>query len=209
MDPCRLCETRKPKRFCPGVRGDICALCCGNAREVTVDCPIDCEYLVEARLHERLPDVDPAGFPNKDVKVTEDFLRDHGDLLVFLSRSLLAAALETQGAADADVREALDALIRTHRTMDSGLIYETRSPNPYAESVRMRWLESLEKLRKDVHEATGMHSIRDSEVLGILVFLQRVAIQHDNGRPRGKAFLSFLAGHFRPAAAPPQPGLVT
>jgi hypothetical protein len=169
------------------VHGDICTLCCGNEREVSVDCPIDCEYL---------PGVNPDEFPNKDIKVTEDFLKDNPDLLVYVARALLAAAIETPGASDADVREALDALIRTYRTAESGLIYETRSPNPYAEAVRQRWNESIEKLRAEMREATGMYSIRDSEVLGMLVFLQRVSIQHNNGRRRGKAFLSFLLDHF-------------
>ena len=42
---CAICETRRPRRYCPGVRGEICAICCGTAREVTVDCPLDCPYL--------------------------------------------------------------------------------------------------------------------------------------------------------------------
>ena len=47
---CRICDTRKPRRYCPGVTGDICSICCGNEREVTVDCPLDCPFLVEARV---------------------------------------------------------------------------------------------------------------------------------------------------------------
>jgi hypothetical protein len=202
MKRCRLCETRKPKRHCPGVQGEICTLCCGNERESTVNCPIDCEYLVEARRHEKLPGVNPDEFPHKEIKITEDFLRDHGELLVVLGRSMFNAALETPGSSDRDVRDALDALIRTYRTMESGLVYETRSPNPYAESIRARWSESLERFREEVHEATGMHSVRDSEVLGLLVFFQRVAMQHDNGRTYGKSFLSFLFNHFPRAAQP-------
>ena len=50
---CALCETRRPRRFCPGVRGDICTLCCGSEREVSVACPLDCEYLREAHKHEK------------------------------------------------------------------------------------------------------------------------------------------------------------
>ena len=42
---------RRPKRFCPGVRGDICTICCGTEREITVDCPLDCVYLREAHQH--------------------------------------------------------------------------------------------------------------------------------------------------------------
>ena len=56
--PCAICQIRRPRRFCPGVRGDICSLCCGTEREVTVNCPLDCEYLQEARKHEKLSEFD-------------------------------------------------------------------------------------------------------------------------------------------------------
>lgn len=49
---CALCEERKEKRFCPAVHGKICPQCCGEQREVTLDCPSDCPYLQQARLHE-------------------------------------------------------------------------------------------------------------------------------------------------------------
>ena len=81
MELCRICETRRPKRWCPGVNGEICSPCCGAEREVTVDCPLDCEYLLEARRHEKLPGVNPDEFPNRDVRVTDEFIRDHELLL--------------------------------------------------------------------------------------------------------------------------------
>ena len=49
---CVICEIRKEKRVCPAVHGRICAQCCGEQREVTLDCPSDCPYLQQAREHE-------------------------------------------------------------------------------------------------------------------------------------------------------------
>ena len=49
---CAICEKRKEKRFCPAVHGRICPQCCGEQREVTLDCPSDCVYLQQAREHE-------------------------------------------------------------------------------------------------------------------------------------------------------------
>ncbi|MEO7145567.1 MAG: hypothetical protein ABI165_18890, partial [Bryobacteraceae bacterium] len=95
---CRICETRRPRRYCPAVRADICPMCCGSEREVTLDCPLDCEYLQEARKHERPRQLRSEDFPNRDIPVTEAFLREHDDLLLFTSRALLAAAFETPGA---------------------------------------------------------------------------------------------------------------
>jgi hypothetical protein len=50
---CAICEIRKEKRFCPAIHGRICPQCCGEQREVTLDCPSDCPYLQQAREHEK------------------------------------------------------------------------------------------------------------------------------------------------------------
>ncbi|HTS50429.1 MAG TPA: hypothetical protein VMH05_20935 [Bryobacteraceae bacterium] len=206
---CRLCETRKPRRFCPGVRGDICSICCGDKREVTVDCPLDCPYLAEARRHEKLADINPEEIPNRDVPISEDFLRAHEPLLVFLGAKILEAALATPGALDSDVREALDSLIRTHRTLQSGLYYETKPANPMAGTIHERIQQAVEILRKELAEK-GAPALRDAEILGTLVFLQRVALGHNNGRPRGRAYLSYLFAHFphQPQSASETPALI-
>jgi hypothetical protein len=192
---CKICETRKPRRYCPGVAGDICSICCGSEREVTVSCPLDCPYLVEARLHEKARQQEPQGLPHADVRVTEEFLRDHEPLLIFLGATLLEASLDTRGIVDSDVRDALDALIRTYRTLQTGLYYETLPSNLLAAEIHQRIQEAIEKLRRELSEE-GSRPIRDAEILGMLVFLYRVAVHQDNGRPRGRAFIDYMRGVF-------------
>ncbi len=192
---CKICDTRKPRRYCPGVGGDICSICCGSEREVTVDCPLDCEYLVEARLHEKPPELNPEQVPNQDVRVTEEFLRDHEKLLIYLGSKLLEAALATAGAVDADIREALESLIRTYRTLESGLYYETRPNNLLAANIYQKIQDAVQELRKELTERGGT-SLRDAEILGILVFLERVGLHQNNGRPRGRAFVDYLRSYF-------------
>ena len=48
---CPLCGARKAKRACPGVRQDICPVCCGTKRLIEIKCPADCVYLTTARAH--------------------------------------------------------------------------------------------------------------------------------------------------------------
>jgi hypothetical protein len=191
---CAICRIRKPRRFCPGVHGDICTLCCGNEREVTVDCPLDCPYLQEARKHEHTEPVNPDDVPNKDIRITEEFLGEHELLLVGAMNSIVHAALDTPGAVDSDARDALDALIRTHRTLQSGVYYETRPVNALANRIFSETQTNLENFRKSEREETGMARTRDSDVLGVLVFLQRLELDRNNGRPRGRAFLDSLRG---------------
>ena len=208
---CAICHTRRPRRFCPGVRGEICTTCCGTEREVTIDCPLDCVYLREAHQHEKKESADPHSFPNQDIRVTEEFLRDHEPLLLFLARSLLDAALASSGATDFDVRDALDALVRTYRTLESGVYYETRPDNLIAANICRLMQTSIDEFRKQEPEKTGMTQTRDADILGLLVFLQRLELDNNNGRKRSRAYLDFLSGFFpgEPVAAgPASPSLI-
>lgn len=203
---CAICEVRRPRRYCPGVRGEICTVCCGTEREITVDCPFDCPYLQDARKHERLPPLDPAQLPNQDINVTEDFLRENEELLTFTAQALLDAVRNTPGAIDYDVREALDALIRTYRTLQSGVYYETRPNNPLAANIGASLQQALGRHRETERERLGITKTRDADVLGVFAFLQRLELDRNNGRRRGRAFLDFLGTSFgameQPAAAP-------
>ncbi len=204
---CKICDTRKPRRHCPGVGGEICSLCCGNEREVTISCPLNCPYLVEARLQEKPRHLNPDEVPNKDIQVTEQFLREHEPLLMFLSSHLLEASLNAAGAVDSDVREALQSLIRTYRTLQSGLYYETRPTNLIAAGIHQRMQEAIEALRKELAEKNAT-PLRDAEILGTLVFLERVELNQNNGRPRGRAFIDYLRRYFpvsEPSLAPAPP----
>jgi hypothetical protein len=133
--------------------------------------------------------------------VSEKFLKDHEPVLMYLAISVLRAALETPGAVDADVRDALQALVKTYRTMQSGLIYQSRPDNMLAGAIVERVTASIEEIRKAMSERTGMQSIRDVDVLGVLVFLERMEIQQNNGRRLGRAFIDFLLTYFPPPAS--------
>jgi hypothetical protein len=200
--PCQLCEKRRARRHCPGIGGEICPQCCGEQRENTIDCPSSCEHLHEARLRETAPAIDEASFPNRDIRVSEQFIRDH-EPVVFALAVALKRAIEAGGAVDYDAREALAAMIRTYRTLESGLLYETQPANPYAAEIQERLKAAVENLRKDLAAETGMNTLRDADILGVLVFLERLELQHNNGRRRGRAFFDFLRAYLpeAPAAA--------
>jgi hypothetical protein len=209
---CAICKVRRPRRHCPGVHGEICTVCCGTEREKTVDCPLDCLYLHEAHQHERTAGIPPDDLPAPDLRITEEYLAEHEQLLAWLMHSLAISAREIPGLTDYDVREALDALVRTYRTMESGVYYETRPANVLAaragDFVRQR-LAEFEKLEK---ERLGATHTRDGDILRMLVFLQRLERDRNNARPRCRAFLEFLWSGFaatEPSAAPASPLIIT
>jgi len=195
---CAICRTRRPRRFCPGVRGEICSLCCGTEREVTVDCPLDCEFLREGRRHEKAAERPPADPGNRDVEVSEKLLRANEELLAFLSMTIFGAAMEIPGVVDSDVREALDGLVRTYRTLESGVYYESRPDNVLAGSIFTAVRNALAEFRRAEVERLGMTKTRDFDALGMLVFLRHFAVTYDNGRRRGRAFLDALRAFYPP-----------
>jgi hypothetical protein len=204
---CAICRIRRPRRSCPGVHGDICAICCGKEREVTVDCPSDCEYLQEARKHELLVEIDPATMGNPDIRVTEDFVGSHTLLMLGIGGAVLGAAGPTR-AVDSDVREALASLIQTYRTLQRGVIYESLPTNPLAANLCREVQELVDAYLKEETRRLGMTKTRDMDVLRVLVFFERLAIDRNNGRPRSRAFLDLLRLLQADAAADAPPSLI-
>jgi hypothetical protein len=198
---CKLCEKRRAKRHCPGVQAEICPVCCGTERENTVDCPLDCAYLREARLRDRPVTITEESLPNKDIHVSEDFIRKQESVVMWLGNAL-AREMEARRSVDGDAREGVESLIKTYRTLESGLIYETRPTNPYAAEIQEALKQAIDELRKRLAETSGMQTVRDADILGALVFLQRLELQHNNGRLRGRAFFDFLRTYF-PVEEPP------
>jgi hypothetical protein len=205
---CKLCGKRRARRRCPAVQGDICAICCGTEREVSLSCPLECDFLQEAHRREKPVLVDEKEVSEADVPITEEFLREHEELLLFCMVSLVHAALRTVSATDADALEALGALIKSYRTAESGLLYETRPVNTIAASVQRALAESLADYQKIRAERESLH-FRNAEILAVLVFLRRMGQQNLNGRPRGRMYLDLLK-QMTPATASDEraPGII-
>ncbi|HMF74134.1 MAG TPA: hypothetical protein VK604_00585 [Bryobacteraceae bacterium] len=190
---CKLCGQRRAKRACPAVQGNICSICCGTEREVSLACPLDCEYLREAHRREKPLPVEPKDVFDRDIEVSETFVRSHEELLLFCVYSLVQAALRTPGAVDTDVIAALQALVKTHRTTETGLFYETRPENSLAAGVQRAFSDSLADYQKIKVEQENETPVRNTELLTMLVFLGRIGQQNTNGRPRGRMFVDMLS----------------
>jgi len=190
---CKICQKRRARRFCPAVQGDICTLCCGTEREVSLSCPLECEYLREAHQHEKPVTINGNQLSNPDIIVDEEFIRDHEELLLFTVYALVQSAIRTAGAIDTDVIDALTTLIQTYRTLESGLFYESKPENLVAAAVQRAFTASLADYEKQRAERESLSPVRNSEVLAVLVFLHRIGQQNQNGRPRGRMFIDLLS----------------
>jgi hypothetical protein len=159
---------------------------------VTVSCPLDCEYLREARRHEKPLPLDPEQIPNRDIKVSEEFLDGHVALVETLANAMADAASRIPGAVDTDARDAVKGLIRTYRTLESGVYYASRPESILAAGIFDAAQEAVSGFQREERQDTGLTRTRDSDVLKALVFLERIGIDRNNGRPRGRAFIDAL-----------------
>jgi len=196
---CAICEKRKQKRFCPAVHGRICPQCCGEQREVTLDCPVDCVYLRQARQHER-----PRPFEELDqsvlfpqVEIGEQFLFQQQHLLLGLSFALRKAARADRNLKDSDLIAALTSTAKTYQTLaNSGLHYEMPGPNLGQQAIAGELQKMVQEYREAEQKHTGQTRLRDADLLRALVFLVRMAHARTSGRPRARAFVDFLLAQF-------------
>ena len=197
--PCSICNKRKERRFCPAVHWRICPQCCGEQREVTLDCPSDCVYLQQAREHEkprRIEDLDQSAlFPN--VEIGQAFLYEQEHLILGLSFALAKSARADRAIRDTDLLAALTALAQRYETLaSSGLHYEAPVTNLTHQAIAGDLQQMVKEYREAEQKHVGYSRLRDSDVLRALVFLLRMGYTRTSGRPRSRAFVDFLQAQF-------------
>jgi hypothetical protein len=196
---CAICGVRKEKRFCPAVHGRICAQCCGEQREVTLDCPSECTYLRQARQHDKPRDLAKLDreelFPG--VEIGEQFLFDQEHLIMGLSFALARSARANRNLQDRDLIAALTSLSASYQTLvKSGLIYEQPNTNIEQQAIAFEVESMLKEYREAEQKHMGSVRLRDPEVLQALVFLLRMGLGRTSGRPKSRAFVDFLFAQF-------------
>ena len=204
---CSICEKRPAKRFCPAKFEKICAICCGEGREFTIDCPVDCSYLIAAHRYEaehRKP-VPFEALPYPDVQFPAEFIYHHWPVVAGLSGRILRFQADSEDLHDSAIADALQALAETYRTLGTGIYYERPPDAPAARALYGHLAAFLQEFKKEESGRAGFSTLKDSEIFQLLVFLMRVGKQETNGRPISRAFLGFLRTKFPlPAVAAEQ-----
>jgi hypothetical protein len=187
------------------VHGKICPQCCGEQREVTLDCPSDCPYLQQAREHANAHHQLPAEkdlenlFP--EVEITEPFLLERQHFILGLSFALGKCARADRSLFDRDLITSVSSLAKSYQTLvNSNLIYEPPTANVAHQSIA-REVETMvrefrEAEQQHLDEIPGHARLRDSDVLKALVFLLRMGFARTSGRPKSRGFIDFLFAQF-------------
>lgn len=196
---CAICQTRKERRFCLAVHDRICPQCCGEQREVALDCPSECVYLQQAREHEkpRSPDDLKDADLFLPVDIGDQFIYEHEHLLMGLSFALAKAARANPTLNDRDLIASLTSLAKTYETLvNSGLHYQSPTPSLGQQAIAAEVQTMLKEYREAEQKHLGYTRLRDADVLRALVFLVRMAHGRTSGRPKSRAFLDFLYAQF-------------
>ncbi|HEX8926094.1 MAG TPA: hypothetical protein VF786_09895 [Terriglobales bacterium] len=200
---CAICQTRKEKRVCPALASRICALCCGEQREVTLDCPADCVYLQQAQQNEppRTAEELKGEELFRDVAVPQQFKYQFEPLIAGFLFTLARVAGAHKNWHDRDIISALTDITREReRQSRSGIIYQEASPSPITDVLRMELERMVTDYRKLEAQNLSAATLKESDVLSAFVLLVRIAQNSTNGRPRSRRFLDGLIAQFPDAA---------
>lgn len=202
---CSICGKRRAERFCPAKGEKICAVCCATEREVRLDCPVDCPFLIAAHRYERehLPPVAPQDLPFNGVQLSSDLLYKNEAFLTAFGSALLKFSTEHRDLADGDIFAAFEALAETYRTLVSGIYYEKPPTAPLANALYAVLMGFMQDYKKQDSQK-GFTSLKDSDIFHSLVYLTRVCRLSTNGRPRSRIFLELLRAQYPEQELQPQ-----
>jgi len=197
---CPICQKRKAKRLCPAKGENICSVCCGTEREVTIDCPPDCPHLVasreydwQRRQHDNPVDWSQGPFP--EARLDRDWVTSHLEAVSALSYAICRFARDHRSLVDSDVIAALKSLAETYRTLSSGIYYEKLPDYRLQAELYQALQTALADFKKSQAQAMTS-SVRDSEVRDLFMSLAKLGYFRQNGRPKGRAFLDMLRRQF-------------
>lgn len=191
---CPICEKRRAERYCPAKGEKICAIDCGTEREVSIDCPVDCSYLVAAHRWEQShpKSLAESDVPFADVSLPPEMIHTRQGVIAGLGYAVLIYAVDQRSLDDAEVFAALQALAETQRTLLSGIYYEKPPDDPVSAGLYAALAKYFEEEKKHLAEHPRTTPLKDSEIFNLLVFFLRFGKLRSSGRPKTRAFITFL-----------------
>ena len=165
---------------------------------MTIDCPSDCPYLIDARKHEfERRQIDWSSVPFADVQIPSAFVMDNAPLIMALGHAVLIYALSSRLLADPDAVASLQSLAETYRTLSKGVYYEKPPDYAIQRGLYDALKTAIENFKQTEAKRTGMTTVRDSAIRDALIFTTQMAATRSNGRPKSRAYIDFLRDQFK------------
>jgi hypothetical protein len=155
--------------------------------------------LRQAREHQKprqLEDAPPDEvFPKIDL--SDQFLRDREPVISGILQTIGELAHSDRSLSDREVIAALVNLAKSYKTLlDSGLVYEQVPASLPQQALIEAIRQLLQEFRELEREHLGYTTLKDADVLKLLVLTVRLAHLHTSGRPRSRGFLDSLHERF-------------
>jgi hypothetical protein len=197
---CPICDQRKAKRSCPAKNAQLCAQCCGEKRILEINCPETCEYLQTGRKREGEEHAKILHLLSpQDLQKYRHVLMSHQDILARIEYAIGRERILSHDLMDKDVAEAVAILLKTYKTEDNGILYETVSENLRVEPVRRELRSVIEKMRnpegnknQGIIAAEKLHLPLDA-IIECLEFIQAVMTAYQEKRSSGRDYVDLLA----------------
>ena len=195
---CPICEKRRAERYCPAKGEKICAIDCGTEREVTIDCPSDCAYLLAAHRWEQdhpkplaenelpFPDV---SFPSDLIHTRQAVLSGIGYTVLIYAASSLPSPTRMSSPPCRPWRKPAARFFPEFTTKNRLRFRSRRVSTP-----RLR--NSSRTKRSMRRNIRSFPPLKDTEIFHLLVFFLRFGRLRSNGRPRTRGFIEFLRSQF-------------
>jgi hypothetical protein len=156
---------------------------------------MDCGYLQQAhKLELPRPAEDlkrEEGFP--DIDISRKFYYDWEPLIGGLMAMLGSLCAEHPEWHDCDVIDALIAIARNYRRSAlSGTIAEESAPTVARNTIAAELQKNIDEYRAVEEKQFGAHTLKDSDILRVVVFMIRIAHPQTTGRPRSRALVERL-----------------
>jgi hypothetical protein len=191
MPLCPLCSTRAAKRFCPAKTARICAVCCGEKREVEIYCPADCVYLKAGRDYESEKHPIDSELEVRSRYFDELWIQRFSHVLDLVSETIVEEWKGSEWLVDDDVIEVLKAVGKTLRTLSSGIYYESAPEGAIRQSL-FRALKDRVDWMMQPQEGIS-ESLKLKDAIDAIDFLTLAAQMNSSSRPKSRRYLDWIS----------------
>jgi hypothetical protein len=196
---CILCNQKIAKRFCPAKNNQICPQCCGEKRVLEIECAESCVFLKAGREREG---VDYGRRLRNLRSIAKENIRkaliEHQDVIAHLEYALAQERRRSRFLTDNDAKQALDLLLENYATEDKGVLYEKKSENLQAESLRREMRNIIESYRNpEGAENSGIVDPKStrlqlSSAISCLEFVQSMVASYLEEKRAKTGYVDFL-----------------
>lgn len=190
---CPSCQSRKGKRFCPGLNQTICSVCCGEKRVVEIRCPADCPFLQSGSQYQSQRHY-IRQMRGPDAALFEEVLFEKQQILHSLQAVLVRLHRVFRDFSDRHAQEAVEKVLQTCETESKGVIYQYSSTTPHVQAAIKDLLEEVGRLRQGGKERE--HPVKLGDIITCLKFLNKDIAGMAEKDSSAQAYLAFIAGFF-------------